>query len=47
MDNVGRPVTMVMNCIAFLFINGIAFRLRKTEEPSDHGEILPEGPVLW
>lgn len=36
MDDVGRPVAMVMHGIALLLIDGIALRLRQTEESSDH-----------
>jgi hypothetical protein len=37
MDDMGRPVAMVMHRVALLLINGISLWLRKTEEPSDHG----------
>lgn len=37
---------MVMHRVALLFIYGITLWLRKTEEPSDHGEVLPQGPVF-
>lgn len=38
---------MVMHSIALLLIDGITLRLRKTEEPADHGQVLPQGPVFW
>lgn len=47
MDDVGRPVAMVMHRVALLLIDGIALRLREAEEPPDHGEVLPQGPVFW
>lgn len=38
---------MVMHGIALLLIYGIPFWLRKTEEPSDHGQVFPQSPVFW
>lgn len=46
-DDVRRPVAMVMHRVALLFVDGVAFRLWEAEEPSDHGEVLPQGPVFW
>lgn len=37
---------MVMPRVALLFVDGVAFRLREAEEPPDHGEVLPQGPVF-
>lgn len=46
-DDVRRPVAVVMHRVALLFVDGVAFRLGEAEEPSDHGEVLPQGPVFW
>lgn len=46
-DDVRWPVAVVMHRVALLFVDGIAFWLGEAEEPSDHGEVLPQGPVFW
>ena len=35
-DDVRRPVAVVMHRVALLFVDGVAFRLGEAEEPSDH-----------
>lgn len=45
-----KPVSAVLLCrcvAALLFIDGIAFILGQAEEPADHAQVLPKGPVLW
>lgn len=45
-----KPVGAVLlhrRAAALLFIDGISFSLGQAEEPADHAQILPQGPVLW
>lgn len=45
-----KPVSAVLLCrhvAALLFIDGVSFSLAQAEEPADHAQILPQGPVLW
>lgn len=45
-----EPVCAVLLCCrvaALLFIDGVSFSLGQAEEPADHAQVLPQGPVLW
>lgn len=45
-----EPVDAVLlsrRVAALLFVDGISFSLGQAEEPADHAQVLPEGPVLW
>lgn len=33
--------------VALLLIDGVSFVLGQAEEPADHAQVLPQGPVLW
>lgn len=32
---------------ALVFVDGVSLGLRQAQEPADHAEVLPQGPVLW
>lgn len=48
MDQVRRPlgVMLLLTRAALLLIDGVTLHLRQTQEASNHGEVLPQRPVL-
>lgn len=32
---------------ALLLVDDVALSLREAQEPTDHGQVFPERPVLW
>lgn len=43
-----RPLVVVLlPGAALLLVDGVAFHLGEAQEAADHGEVLPERPVLW
>lgn len=48
MHQVRRPLVVVLlPGAALLLVDGVAFDLGEAQEAADHGEVLPERPVLW
>lgn len=48
MHQVRRPfVVVLLPGAALLLVDGVALHLGKAQEAADHGEVLPQSPVLW